>query len=227
MSWWRSTISWAPPRFGYEAALADGIVKKVLSPITWPLPSYFGALRPYCPDGKSILIAMIAEPSLESFRTLLGDRGAIMLEMPTDDSPGQVPLYEYTWNHTTLQVLKSDRSVTYLQCLIRTIACSRRSPKCASCFRMRCCNIWSSFALAAASPVAVCRSCVSRCRSSQRDHRAARTAGGLYRQSTCLHGRGRQPLQARRGRSARVQAGSRSVWSAQSGKMRSFASSRL
>jgi FAD/FMN-containing dehydrogenase len=103
--------------FGYEAALADGIVKKLLAPITWPLPSYFGALRPYCPDGKSILIAMIAEPSLESFRSLLGARGTITLEMPTDDSPGQVPLYEYTWNHTTLQVLKSDRSMTYLQCL--------------------------------------------------------------------------------------------------------------
>jgi FAD/FMN-containing dehydrogenase len=103
--------------FGYEAALADGIVKKLLAPVTWPLPSYFGALKPHCPDGKSILIAMIAEPSLESFKALLGDRGAITLEMPTDDSPGQVPLYEYTWNHTTLQVLKSDRSVTYLQCL--------------------------------------------------------------------------------------------------------------
>jgi FAD/FMN-containing dehydrogenase len=103
--------------FGYEAALADGIVKKLLSPITWPLPSYFGALRPHCPDGKSILIAMIAEPSLESFKSLLGARGTITLEIPTDDSPGQVPLYEYTWNHTTLQVLKSDRSVTYLQCL--------------------------------------------------------------------------------------------------------------
>ena len=103
--------------FGYEAALADGIVKKLLSPITWPLPSYFGALRPHCPDGKSILIAMIAEPSLESFKVLLGSRGSITLEMPTDDSPGQVPLYEYTWNHTTLQVLKSDRTVTYLQCL--------------------------------------------------------------------------------------------------------------
>jgi len=49
---------------GYEAALADGVVKKLLAPVTWPLPSYFGALKPYCPDGKSILIAMIAEPSL-------------------------------------------------------------------------------------------------------------------------------------------------------------------
>jgi len=103
--------------FGYDAALADGIIKKVLAPITWPLPSYFGALRPYCPEGKSILIAMIAEPSLESFKALLGARGTITLETPTDDSPGQVPLYEYTWNHTTLQVLKTDRSVTYLQCL--------------------------------------------------------------------------------------------------------------
>jgi FAD/FMN-containing dehydrogenase len=100
--------------FGYEAALADGIVKKLLSPVTWPLPSYFGALKTYCPDGKSILIAMIAEPSLESFKNLLGK---ITLETATDDSPGQVPLYEYTWNHTTLQVLKADRSVTYLQCL--------------------------------------------------------------------------------------------------------------
>jgi FAD/FMN-containing dehydrogenase len=82
--------------FGYEAALIDGIVKKLLSPITWPLPSYFGALKPHCPEGKSILIAMIAEPSLESFKSLLGNRGAITLETPTDDSPGQVPLYEYT-----------------------------------------------------------------------------------------------------------------------------------
>jgi FAD/FMN-containing dehydrogenase len=103
--------------FGYEAALADGIVKKLLTPITAPLPSYFGALKPCCPDGKSILIAMVAEPSLESFKSLLGARGKVTLETPTDDGPGLVPLYEYSWNHTTLQVLKSNRSVTYLQCL--------------------------------------------------------------------------------------------------------------
>jgi FAD/FMN-containing dehydrogenase len=102
---------------GYEAALADGIVKKLLTPITAPIPEYFGALKPYCASGKSMLIAMIAEPSLEAFKNLLGGRGVITLETPTDDGPTVVPLYEYTWNHTTLQVLKSDRTVTYLQCL--------------------------------------------------------------------------------------------------------------
>jgi FAD/FMN-containing dehydrogenase len=104
-------------RVGYEAALSDGIVKKLLTPIAWPIPSYFGALKAACPEGKSILIAMVAEPSLESFCTLLGDRGTITLRQPADETTGRVPLYEYTWNHTTLQVLKAGRTATYLQCL--------------------------------------------------------------------------------------------------------------
>ncbi len=103
--------------FGHEAALADGIVKKLLAPIAWPLPRYFREIAPACPDGMSLLVAMVAEPSLESFKALLGRRGAITLERPSSDAPGQVPLYEYTWNHTTLQMLKADRSITYLQCL--------------------------------------------------------------------------------------------------------------
>ena len=60
---------------------------------------------------------MIAEPSLESFKALLAGRGTVTFEAPSDESAGKVPLYEYTWNHTTLQVLKADRTVTYLQCL--------------------------------------------------------------------------------------------------------------
>ena len=103
--------------FGHEAALADGIVKKLLSPIAWPLPQSFREIRPACPDGMSLLVAMVAEPSLESFKALLGTRGTVTLERPSSDAPGQVPLYEYTWNHTTLQMLKTDRGITYLQCL--------------------------------------------------------------------------------------------------------------
>jgi FAD/FMN-containing dehydrogenase len=102
---------------GYEVALADGVVKKLVTPIASPIPDYFGALRPYCPQGRAILICMIAEASLETFKALVGQRGTITLEQLSDESPGKVPLYEYTWNHTTLQWLKSDRSITYLQCL--------------------------------------------------------------------------------------------------------------
>ena len=77
-------------RFGYDVALADG---------------------------KSVVFAMIAQPSLETFKSILGDRGTITYEVAHDDSPNVVPLYEYTWNHTTLHWLKQDRTITYLQCL--------------------------------------------------------------------------------------------------------------
>jgi FAD/FMN-containing dehydrogenase len=102
---------------GHDVALSDGIVKKLLSPMVWPIPQHFRDLAAFCPDGKAILIAMIAELSLEAFKTALAGRGAITLERPFDESPGSEPLYEYTWNHTTLQWLKVDRSITYLQCL--------------------------------------------------------------------------------------------------------------
>ncbi len=102
---------------GHELAVADGILKKLVTPIKWPLPTYFGALKAHCPEGKSILALMIAESSMESFKSLLKGRGAITLEAPMDESAASIPLYEYTWNHTTLQVLKTDRGVTYLQCL--------------------------------------------------------------------------------------------------------------
>lgn len=104
-------------QIGHELALSDGIVKKLLTPIMWPIPQHFRDIKSHCPDGKSILIAMIAETSVEAFKTALGGRGTITLERPFDESPGAEPLYEYTWNHTTLQWLKADRSITYLQCL--------------------------------------------------------------------------------------------------------------
>jgi FAD/FMN-containing dehydrogenase len=102
---------------GRTVALADGVVKKLVTPIAAPIPSTFGALKDACPDGQAILICMIAEPFLDSFRAVLGDKGTITYEQPSREGPGQVPLYEYSWNHTTLQWLKGDRSVTYLQLL--------------------------------------------------------------------------------------------------------------
>jgi FAD/FMN-containing dehydrogenase len=102
---------------GQEVALADGVVKKLLTPIAWPLPSYFKELPHAFPEGKNVLVAMIAEASLESVKMILGNRGTITHEAPNEEAPGKLPIYEFTWNHTTLQALKIDRTVTYLQCL--------------------------------------------------------------------------------------------------------------
>jgi FAD/FMN-containing dehydrogenase len=102
---------------GKAVAHADGVVKKLVTPIAAPIPSTFGSLKSACPEGKAILICMIAEPFLDSFRAVLGGRGTITLESVSQEGPGQVPLYEYSWNHTTLQWLKGDRSITYLQLL--------------------------------------------------------------------------------------------------------------
>ena len=103
--------------FGYDVALADGVTKKLITPMIWPIPQHFTALRKQCPEGKHVVFCMIAEPSLESFKAILGRRGTITFEQAHDDSAGHEPLYEYTWNHTTLQWLKQDRTITYLQCL--------------------------------------------------------------------------------------------------------------
>lgn len=102
---------------GRDVARADGVIKKLLTPIASPLPEYFGQLRQFCPDGKAILAAMVSEASFETFADLIAGRGTITLKTPTREEAGAVPLYEYAWNHTTLQMLKVDRSVTYLQCL--------------------------------------------------------------------------------------------------------------
>ena len=74
--------------------------------------------RDECPDGRSILVAMVAEPSLGPLRALVEAHGGdITYSAPTEEGPGARPAYELTWNHTTLLALKIDKNVTYLQSL--------------------------------------------------------------------------------------------------------------
>jgi FAD/FMN-containing dehydrogenase len=105
-------------RFGYEVALADGMVKKLVTPLDWPIPSYFSGAEQYFPKGRPAVIAMIADHSIEPFRSLASaHRVDITYQRPTDESMGARPLYELTWNHTTLHALNVDRDITYLQAL--------------------------------------------------------------------------------------------------------------
>jgi FAD/FMN-containing dehydrogenase len=105
-------------RCGHALALADGIVKKLSTPIAWPIPAYFKTARDSCPEGQAILIAMVADSSFADLATLVAAHGGtITFSAPLDESPGARPLYEFTWNHTTLHALKIDKDITYLQSL--------------------------------------------------------------------------------------------------------------
>jgi FAD/FMN-containing dehydrogenase len=108
----------ASVRIGHRAALADGIVKKLLTPLAWPIPAYFHHFKSEFPIGRDCLIAMIAEPSMAPFKALVArEGGEITYCAATAEGPGERPLYECTWNHTTLHAIKIDRAITYLQAL--------------------------------------------------------------------------------------------------------------
>jgi FAD/FMN-containing dehydrogenase len=105
-------------RCGHALMLADGIVKKLATPIAWPIPAYFKTARDSCPEGQAILIAMVADSSFADLAALVAAHGGtVTFSAPLDESPGARPLYEFTWNHTTLHALKIDKDITYLQSL--------------------------------------------------------------------------------------------------------------
>jgi FAD/FMN-containing dehydrogenase len=105
----------ASARFAQALGEADGIVKKLITPVDWGAAQYFKPLKPFLRQGEAVVLCMIAEPSLEAFACLVRDCGGTTVY--SGDHGGVPPLYEFTWNHTTLHALKVDRSITYLQTL--------------------------------------------------------------------------------------------------------------
>jgi FAD/FMN-containing dehydrogenase len=103
-------------RFAQQLGESDGIFLKLDSLFAWPLPSYFSGLDGALPEGKHIVMIMVAASDAGAVQCLVKEYGGeTTLERPYREERGRVPLYEYAWNHTTLQVLKIDKTVTYLQ----------------------------------------------------------------------------------------------------------------
>jgi FAD/FMN-containing dehydrogenase len=105
-------------KFGLALTLCDGVVKKLVAAMAWPIPSFFDALAASFPKGGAAVLVMVAEDSMEPLRSLVHAHGGqLTYETPTDESQGARPLYEYSWNHATLHAIRVDPSITYIQAL--------------------------------------------------------------------------------------------------------------
>jgi FAD/FMN-containing dehydrogenase len=105
-------------RFSEAVARTDGIMKKLVTAVAWPIPRYFNTMKATLPDGCALGLCMIAAATLVPFFELVEAFGGEVVYRQTDAevaASGAVPIFEYTWNHTTLQLLKRDKDVTYLQ----------------------------------------------------------------------------------------------------------------
>ncbi len=105
-------------RFSQTVARTDGIAKKLVTAVDWPIPRYFNTMKAALPEGKPLGLYMIASATLLPFLELVDVFGGQVVYRQTDAevaAAGAVPIFEYTWNHTTLQLLKRDKDVTYLQ----------------------------------------------------------------------------------------------------------------
>ena len=104
-------------RFGIALGHADGIAKKLVTVVQAPLTETLRGLA--LPPGAHAVLAMVASHGLLAWDDLLRQHGGReLVRRPSQDADGEhPPIYEYTWNHTTLHALRQDKGVTYLQCL--------------------------------------------------------------------------------------------------------------
>ncbi len=106
-------------RFADALAHEDAVLKKLVSVVAAPVAhDYLFADRALEREESAVLI-MVAEHAREGLLDLL-ERwpGRVVEKGFTDEVPaGRLPLFEYSWNHTTLHALKHDRTITYLQTL--------------------------------------------------------------------------------------------------------------
>src|SRR5205085_71007 len=105
--WYEAVVSFADiaaaAAFSRALCEADGITRKLVSVSDWGAAQYFKPLLPHLTTGEAVALCVVADPSREAFAALAADMGGrIVFERDATESGDIPPLYEFTWNHTTL-----------------------------------------------------------------------------------------------------------------------------
>ncbi len=109
-------------RFADLIANQDGLLFKEISTVAAPVPyDYFLRHRKFLKPEHSVVLIMVAPHAIDPFQALAAESKAEILfrsDAATDaEKKGLPPLFELTWNHTTLRGLRVDPTITYLQVL--------------------------------------------------------------------------------------------------------------
>jgi FAD/FMN-containing dehydrogenase len=106
-------------QYALDIANSDGILIKLASVFEAPVAqNYFPRVAPYVEAGRHVVALMVAPHAMDGFETFTRrwSQARVFYRSDANDwarDPG--PVFEYTWNHTTLRALRVDPSVTYLQ----------------------------------------------------------------------------------------------------------------
>ncbi|MBV7329995.1 FAD-binding oxidoreductase [Chloroflexi bacterium TSY] len=105
-------------RFGENLAYDESIPRRLITPLEWPVPSFFRQLvrDGACPDGKSIVLLQLVMEWSQLEERLAPFGGSITWYSPHEKYQKEGwQLVDFSWNHTTLWAMKHDDSFTYLQ----------------------------------------------------------------------------------------------------------------
>lgn len=109
-------------KFGETLGNCDGIVKKMISVLADPIPTYLQALRSYMSDRVHCVMVLVSEADLEPFKYLVNEYGGtVCYERNAQEAKKGLTLVEFSWNHTTLHARSVDPSLTYLQSLFPSL----------------------------------------------------------------------------------------------------------
>lgn len=103
---------------GYALATEAGMSPKMVSTVDARIVDYFPRLKGHLREGRDLVAAYVSSDEVPAFNTLVKARGG-HIDLTLDDAAREaanIPhVFEFSFNHTTLQVLKADRSATYQQ----------------------------------------------------------------------------------------------------------------
>lgn len=103
---------------GVALANAQDIARKLLTTVDARVCAYFPKLKGHIRQDKHLLVSLLPQEHVDRFKSLVKTQGGTvdLTLTEAERTAAKLPhVFDFSYNHTTLQVLKADRSATYQQ----------------------------------------------------------------------------------------------------------------